>query len=69
MMTSYFPNGGTALESFLAGVPDNANLLNGDAARILTQWDYSGFFEDVWRIKSNVTVNLGLRYEYFTSLV
>jgi hypothetical protein len=62
------PNGGTALEAFLAGVPDNANLLNGNAARILTQWDYSGFFEDVWRIKSDVTLNLGLRYEYFTPL-
>ena len=62
------PNGGTALEAFLAGVPDNANLLNGNAARVLTQWDYSGFFEDVWRIKSNVTLNLGLRYEYFTPL-
>ena len=60
--------GGSALEAFLAGVPDNANLLNGNAARVLTQWDYSGFFEDVWRIKSNVTLNLGVRYEYFTPL-
>jgi len=58
----------TALETFLAGVPHRANLLEGNAARVLTQWDYSGFFEDVWRVKSDVTVNLGLRYEYFTPL-
>jgi hypothetical protein len=62
------PFGGTALEAFLAGVPHRANLLEGNAARVFTQWDYSGFIEDVWRIKSNVTVNLGLRYEYFTPL-
>lgn len=65
------PSGGTALESFLAGVPDSrngANLLEGDVSRVMTQWDYSGFVEDVWRIKSDVTVNLGLRYEYFTPL-
>ena len=58
----------TALEDFLAGVPHKANLLEGNAARVLTQWDYSGFFEDAWRVKQNVTVNLGLRYEYFTPL-
>ena len=62
------PFGGTALEAFLAGVPHRASLLEGNAARVFTQWDYSGFFEDVWRIKSNVTVNMGLRYEYFTPL-
>jgi hypothetical protein len=61
-------SGATGLEDFLAGVPHKANLLEGNAARVLTQWDYSGFFEDAWRVKQNVTVNLGLRYEYFTPL-
>jgi hypothetical protein len=61
----------TALEDFLAGVPDattGANILNGDPRRQLTQWDYSTFVEDVWRVRQDVTVNLGLRYEYFTPL-
>jgi hypothetical protein len=72
-----FFNGGsafansTALEDFLAGVPDastGANILNGDPRRHLTQWDYSTFFEDSWHVRRDVTVNLGLRYEYFTPL-
>jgi hypothetical protein len=27
--------------------------------------DYSGYFQDDWRIKSNLTLNLGVRYEFF----
>ena len=65
-----FP-GSSSLEDFLAGVPDSSaggNILNGDPRRQLHQWDYSTFFEDSWHIKPSVTLNLGLRYEYFTPL-
>jgi hypothetical protein len=60
--------GSTPLEDFLAGNPHQGIVLVGDAARLLTKWEYSGFFEDVWRLKPHVTLNLGLRYEYFTPL-
>lgn len=65
-----FPNS-TALEDFLAGTPDattGGTILNGDPRRQLSQWDYSTFFEDSWHVRPNVTVNMGLRYEYFTPL-
>ncbi len=65
-----FP-GSTPLEDFLAGTPDasaGGTILNGDPRRNLRQQDYSGFFEDVWHVKPHVTLNLGLRYEYFTPL-
>ncbi len=59
----------SALEDFLAGIPDSTNggtVLNGNPLRHLRQEDYSGFFEDTWHVLPHVTLNYGLRYEYFT---
>jgi hypothetical protein len=61
----------TPLEAFLAGLPDTSNgatILEGSPARTYTQKVYSIFFSDSWRATSRLTVNLGLRYEYFTPL-
>ena len=72
-----FTNGGNAfkgstpLEDFLAGDADNptgVTLLEGNPARNFREWDLSGFFEDSWRATSRLTLNLGLRYEYYTPL-
>lgn len=63
--------GSTPLEDFLAGIADSGQggtVLNGSPLRHLKQEDYSGFFEDSWHVKPHVTLNLGLRYEYFTPL-
>ena len=61
--------GSTPLEDFLAGIADKTNggtILNGNPIRSLRQEDYSGFFEDTWHVLPHVTMNYGLRYEYFT---
>ena len=61
----------TDLEAYLAGLPDassGGSLLEGSPARTYTQWDFSGFFEDSWRVTSKVTATMGVRYEYFTPI-
>ena len=63
--------GMTDLEAYLAGYPDTSSggsLLEGSPARTYTQWDFSGFFEDSYRVSSKVTATMGLRYEYFTPI-
>ena len=54
----------SSLEDFLSGTPSRAILLAGVPTRDLSQWEYSGFFQDDWRATRKVTINLGLRYEY-----
>jgi carboxypeptidase family protein/TonB-dependent receptor-like protein len=62
-------SGSSELEDLLAGAADGSNggtVLNGNPLRHLRQEDYSGFFEDTWHVLPHVTLNYGLRYEYFT---
>jgi hypothetical protein len=52
------------LEDFLAGNVTKVTFLAGDPTRNLSQWLYSGYMQDDWRIKPRVTLNLGMRYEF-----
>ncbi len=55
---------GYGVADFLADQNNGANLSNefknGDA-----QWYRSAYFEDDWRTTSNLTLNLGLRYDFY----
>ena len=69
----------TDLNSFLANTPSQVTVTNTlsspspffkgvTGSRQGVQYFGGGFFQDEWRAKSNLTFNLGLRYDYFSPL-
>jgi len=59
---------GNALASFLLGLPVVAQRQAGLPSMDMRQTSMDGFIQDDWRVRSNLTLNLGLRYEYSTPL-
>ena len=46
-------------------MPENTNRTVGFAQAYLRENTYAGYFQDDWRVTSTLTVNFGVRYEYF----
>ncbi|MBM3724867.1 MAG: carboxypeptidase regulatory-like domain-containing protein [Acidobacteria bacterium] len=58
---------GAALADFLLGHPDTFNLADIDDAYLMGN-EYSGYAQTDWRASRRLTLNLGIRYEFFGSL-
>jgi hypothetical protein len=72
--TSDFSNGfpvpGTGYDfaDFLLGLPQTSSVRFGVASNYLHTWVTTGFFQDDWRVGSHLTLNYGVRYEFFLPL-
>jgi len=47
-----------------ANTPTGTNVAFGPATLVYGEYDKFAYFQDDWRIKPNLTLNLGLRYEH-----
>jgi hypothetical protein len=55
---------GSDLADFLIGIPDTSQIAYGNADKYLRQTEYDAYFVDDWRLLPNLSINIGLRWEY-----
>jgi hypothetical protein len=51
---------------FLANIPSNIRVTFGVREFLVSQWNTGFFFQDDWRVNSRLTLNIGMRYDYFS---
>ena len=52
--------------NFLTGNPVVFFQAGGDLARVMRNYDVAAFAQDEWRVRPNLTLNLGMRWEVIT---
>ena len=56
-------SGGDAMASYLTGFATGWSSYQDPAQPATQNYQYAGFFQDNWRVKPKLTVNLGFRYD------
>lgn len=60
-----FNGSGNGFADFLLGLPESTSIQAGLYKDYLRENVYDGYITDDWRARGNLTLNYGLRYEYF----
>lgn len=55
----------STLNAFLAGTPTGGTQISGNTNRNTFENSHAGYIQDSFHARRNVTINLGLRYDYF----
>ena len=56
----------SSLQNYLQGIPTSGSIFVGNPQQHDRYHWYAAYLQDDWRATSRVTLNLGLRYEYYT---
>jgi hypothetical protein len=57
---------GYDLADFLLGFPQSSSIRYSDSDNYYHQNQFATYVQDEWKLRSNLTITTGLRYEYFT---
>ncbi len=60
------PGTGFDLADFLLGLPQSSSIRYGESSTYFRQNVWSGYTQDDWKIRTDLTIHLGVRYEYFS---
>jgi trimeric autotransporter adhesin len=58
-------NTGSSLGDFLLGLPQESSIDSADSKSYLRDNVFELYAQDDWRVRSNLTLNYGVRYEFF----